>query len=78
MIRIRRCEPRGIFRRPRYEIELGNDSTGTIIWLRQTSTPVTLVDPHVGIAEAWALINAADRAWDTGSRDWIFLPGSGG
>lgn len=44
-------------------------------WRRETTTPVTLIDPYVGVAEAWALVHAADAAWEAGSDQWIALPG---
>jgi len=61
MIRIRRCSSKGIRRRSRYEVEL-LDGQGKVSWRRKTTTPVTLIDPHIGVAEAWALVHAADAA----------------
>lgn len=73
MIRIRRCQPRGLLRRPRYQVEF--IGPGGIVERRQeTTTPVTAIDPHVGVAEAWALVHAADRAWDHSSDEWLSLP----
>ncbi len=78
MIRIRRCQPSALLPRHRYEVELVDPGTGEVTWRRKTTTPVTLIDRHVGVAEAWALVHAADRAWDEGSSQWISLPGSAG
>jgi hypothetical protein len=76
VIRLRRCPPKGFLRRPRYEVEFV-DRGDTAAWRRQTTAPVTLIDPHMGVAEAWALVHAADAAWDRGSDEWIRLPRTG-
>jgi hypothetical protein len=76
MIRIRRCHPKGVFRRRRYEVELVEPATGEILWQGETTTPVTAIDRHIGVREAWALVHAADKAWDEGSWRWISLPGT--
>ena len=72
MIRIRRCQPKGVLRRPRYQVEF--DEAGVTRWQKETTSPVTTIDQHVGVGEAWALVHAADRAWDEGSSQWISLP----
>jgi hypothetical protein len=74
VIRIRRCAPKGLLRRSRYEVELTDPEDGSVVWRRETTTPVTLIDTHVGVAEAWALVRAADAAWKAGSGEWISLP----
>lgn len=76
MIRIRRCQPTGFIRRRRYEVEFVEPTTGETRWKREITTPVTLIDQHVGVSEAWALVHAADEAWDAGSPQWISLPGT--
>lgn len=73
MIRIRRCAPRGLLRRPRYEVEQ-LDSSGMVIKQQETTTPATVIDQYVGIAEAWALIHAADKLWARASDEWSSLP----
>lgn len=75
MIRLRRSSTVGLFGRRRYEVELLDDADGHTVWRRHTTTPVTLIDPHVGVAEAWALVHAADAVWDRKSTDWSSLPG---
>lgn len=45
-------------------------------WARVTSTPVTLTDPHIGVAEAWWVVRAADDAWDGANGEWISFPPS--
>ena len=73
MIRIRRCPPRGVLRRPRYEVEFV-DPAGQVTQHQETTTPVTMIDPYVGVAEAWALVHAADSAWTRSSDEWSSLP----
>ncbi len=36
--------------------------------------PVTTIDRYTGVAEAWALVHAADTAWDLRTGEWISLP----
>lgn len=73
MIRIRRCPPRGLLRRPRYEVEQ-IDSAGKVAHRHETTTPVTTIDKFVGVAEAWALVHAADEEWARASDEWSSLP----
>lgn len=73
MIRIRRCAPKGLLRRSRYEIE-SLDDRGDVLWRRETTMPVTTIDRYTGVAEAWALVHAADTAWDLRTGEWISLP----
>ena len=56
----------GRFGRRRYEVDLPNGR-------KTTRTPVTLLDPYLGVADAWALVHAANAEWDSGSRDWVTL-----
>ena len=77
MIRIRRCQPKGVLRRRQYEVEFIELAHGGTRFKSRTTTPVTKIDQHVGVAEAWALVHAADKAWEEGSPDWISLPGTG-
>lgn len=54
------------------QISLGDDdSTITEV----TSTPVTRLDKYLGVGDAWALIRAADRAWDVTEGKWVTLLG---
>lgn len=75
MIRLRRCEANGVLRRRRYQVEFVDANTGETVWQIETTTPVTTIDRHIGVGEAWALVHAADKAWDEGSSHWISLPG---
>jgi hypothetical protein len=74
VIRIRRCESKGVLRRRRYEVELLDQESGVLEWRTESSNPVTLIDPHVGVADAWALVHSADDHWERGSTEWISLP----
>src|SRR5690606_28141095 len=38
-----------------------------------TRTPVTLLDPLLGIGDAWSVIDAANRAWDGECGSWVSL-----
>lgn len=76
VIRIRRCEPTGILRRRRYEVELLDQDSGAVIWRKVTPAPVTLIDRHIGVAEAWALLHSADDHWERNVTDWVSLPRS--
>lgn len=73
MIRIRRLPGRLLARR-RYEVELRPDADSPPEWTRVTSTPVKLIEPHLGVGDAWSVIRAADEAWDGKSGDWIAFP----
>jgi hypothetical protein len=75
MIRVRRCKPKGFLRRRRYQVEFVESGTGEARWRKETTTPVTMIDPYIGVGEAWALVHAADKAWDEGSSEWASLPG---
>jgi hypothetical protein len=76
VIRVRRCESTCTLRRRLYEVELVDHGSGVVAWRKESSTPVTLIDPYVGVAEAWALVRSADEHWGRGSTEWISLPGS--
>lgn len=74
MIRIRRL-PRGRFRRPTYEVEFTQAGDSKSEWSRVTRTPVTLIDSFLGVGDAWALVHAADEAWDGHTGSWVSLFG---
>jgi hypothetical protein len=75
MIRIRRLPPRGLRRRI---YEIGFTPTGETVptWTRVTSAPVTLIDPHLGVGDAWSLVHAADNVWDGESGAFSLPPRS--
>lgn len=72
MIRVRRVPP-GRFHRRAYEVELTEPNAAAPTWTRVTRTPVTLIDPYLGVGDAWAVVKAADRAWDGRSGDWVSM-----
>jgi hypothetical protein len=42
---------------------------GLVGWRRITS-PVGLLQPVLGIGDAWSFVDAADDAWQRGERGW--------
>jgi len=72
MIRMRRLAP-GRFRRRVYEVEFTPKGHTEPQWRRVTRTPVTLIDPYLGVGDAWALVHAADEAWDRQAGAWVSL-----
>lgn len=76
MIRIRRLPPKGVLRRRLYEIDLTlNDREEASPSRQLTSTPVTMIDKYLGVGDAWALVHAADDAWDGQTGEWVSLFG---
>jgi hypothetical protein len=73
MIRNRRLPP-SLFRRRRYEVALIRDASSAPEWTRVTSTPVTLIDRHLGVGDAWSVVQAADDAWDGDVGEWVSFP----
>ncbi|MDQ7993784.1 MAG: hypothetical protein AAGC63_17075 [Propionicimonas sp.] len=71
MIRLRRLPPTKLLRRPVYEVESGPSAADPAGWTRTTTTPATLIDTQLGVAEAWALVAAADAAWTRGTGAWV-------
>lgn len=71
MIRLRRVAPKGLLKRRRYEVEITSTDEAPV--RRMTSTPVTLIDKHVGVGDAWALVHAADDDWDGEVGEWVSL-----
>jgi hypothetical protein len=73
VIRLRRIAPRGLLRRPRYEIEFPAAVPSDVPRREETSTPVTAIDPYVGVGDAWTLVHAANDAWDGQAGEWVDL-----
>jgi hypothetical protein len=69
MIRLRRIKPRFPIGRL-YEVEIPNDAGVDRV---VTRSPLSILDPRVGVGEAWALIDAANRLWDGDSGEWVTL-----
>lgn len=69
MIRIRRVRQRVPIGRL-YEVELsGEHSTGGTTH-SVTRGPVSLLEPIVGVGDAWSFVHEADRQWEHGNRGW--------
>ena len=72
-IRIRRVGQRLLIGR-RYEVEIPADERKPAKHAT-TRAPVALLVPILGVGDAWALIAAADRAWDGRVGQWVTLFG---
>ena len=72
MIRLRRLHPT-FLRRRMYEVEFTAKGETSPSWSKVTRTPVTLIDPYLGVGDAWALLHAADNAWNGEVGDWVTL-----
>jgi hypothetical protein len=69
---LRRIAPAGLLRRRRrYELELVTN-TGERL-RRVTRSPVTDLDSHIGVGDAWAVIHAADASWNGEVGEWVTL-----
>ena len=66
---IRRVAPVGLIRRSRYELEIvlptGKRER------RVTRSPVTVIDLHLGVGDAWAVVHAADKEWNGENGSWV-------
>jgi hypothetical protein len=51
-----------------YEVDLGDDSPRQV-----TAAPVKLIEPILGVGDAWAVIGAADERWSGGVGAWASL-----
>jgi hypothetical protein len=71
MIRVRRL-PKRPFRRPPYEVEYRPAGAGQG-WYKITPYPVFEIEEVIGTGDAWALIKAADNAWDGSTGDWVTI-----
>jgi hypothetical protein len=72
MIRLRRLRP-SLLRRRIYEVEFTPEWETSPSWRRVTAAPVTIIDPYLGVGDAWALVHAADAAWTGGVGEWVTL-----
>lgn len=62
MIRLRRIPTRIPFSRL-YEVEVDGDR-------RVTRAPLEVLEPRLGVGDAWSFIVEADRQWSRGSHEW--------
>jgi hypothetical protein len=72
-LRIRRLQST-FLRSRRYEVECTALDDPGLSWRRVTGTPVTVIDPYLGVGDAWSLIHAADTAWAGGVGEWVEWP----
>ena len=75
MIRIRRL-PRRLLHRVKYEVEYRPDVRDQG-WIKVTAYPVFDLELVVGTGDAWAMIRAADDAWDGSTGRWATVLGPG-
>ncbi len=54
-----------------YEVEL--TAPDGEVELTSTRSPLTILEPTMGVGDAWAVIHAADRAWDGSTGKWAGL-----
>ena len=71
MIRVR-CISRRWFPRPSYEVEY-HPTVGGQGWHKVTAYPVFDIEKVVRTGDAWALIKAADQAWNGLTGDWVTM-----
>jgi hypothetical protein len=69
MIRIRRVPSRVPFSRL-YEIELAAHGRRQSGGRHVTRTPKAVLEPILGVGDAWSFVEEADRQWDAGRRGW--------
>ena len=69
MIRIRRVPQRLPIGRL-YEVELQPAGEPQPQLKRTTRSPVALIEPVLGVGDAWSFIDEADRQWAAGHRGW--------
>lgn len=69
MIRIRRI-PQRIPLGRLYELEL-RQAGSAVATHRTTRAPVSVLEPVLGVGDAWSLVLAADRRWSMGDRGWV-------
>lgn len=69
MIRVRQVGKTRLLRRRLYEVNL--DNPGRETWTKRTSDPVILLETHVGVAEASAMIRQVNELWDRDLPDWV-------
>lgn len=67
--RIRRVAPRFPIGRV-YEVEIPSDQGVERI---TTRSPLSVLDPLLGVGDAWCLIDAANRCWDSDDGEWVSL-----
>jgi hypothetical protein len=74
-LRVRRV-PDAADGRRRYEVELTEPGADHPSWTRETSDALGALEPCLGVADAHAVRDAADRAWRGGTGPWESLFGA--
>lgn len=69
MIRIRRVKSRIPFLRS-YEIELSPHGWPDLTERHITWNPTAVLEPLLGIGDAWTFVHEADRHWGNGKCGW--------
>jgi len=69
LIRLRRVPRRFPWGRV-YEVEFTAEGGTRPSWVRVTRAPVPLIDPFLGVQDAWALVDAADEVWSGEGGGW--------
>jgi hypothetical protein len=69
VIRIRRVPQRLPIGRL-YEVELDPTGEPERKTRRTTRGPLSVIQPVLGVRDAWSFIDEADRQWDAGQRGW--------
>lgn len=73
VIRIRRLPSTRVLRRRRYEVSWSAGELGEATGSKVTTSPLGMLDPVLGVGDAWSVIDAADRAWDGRVGAWASL-----
>lgn len=76
MIQLRKVGETHLTKRGRYQVQLVDDESGHIEWSETTTTPITLIDRYIGVAEAWALLHQADDEFNRAPMEWVRMPPS--
>lgn len=78
MIRVRRRLSRLPFSRL-YEVEIIPAGRVDLSEKHLTRAPNRVLEPILGLADAWSFVREADRQWERGNREWAveFEEGNG-
>lgn len=69
MIRVRRIPSRIPFSRL-YEVEIALHDWPETARQHVTRAPNTVLEPILGVGDAWSFVKEADRQWAAGNRGW--------
>lgn len=69
MIRIRRIPSKFPLSRV-YEVEISPHGWPEGAQRHVTRSPNALLEPILGVGDAWSFVREADRQWANGKRDW--------